>query len=514
MRSAIPEFDSPRQALAPAPRMRIGLDEPARAARVRNSVYEGAAVTRRTYGWNAPTVSPNYAVLPALNTLRDRSRSAVRNDGYAKGAIDKLVTNIVGTGIKPLSQAEDIGFRRDLQALWTRWTDESDADGLLDWYGQQAQAVRGWLEAGEIYLRLRPRLPEDGLPVSLQVQVIEPELCPHTWNRTLPNGNRIRAGVEFNGIGRRVAYWFHPSRPGDLLDFDPGTLRRIPADLIIHLYDPLRAGQLRGLPHLTQALILLRELDKYNDATVLRMQIGNLFAGFVRKPINTAPSDINPLTGQAPETLNDKPFVSMEAGQMQELDPGDEVDFTDPPEAGSTYADFMRQQLYGAAAATGVPYELLTGDMSKVNDRTVRVIVNEFAGRIEAWQHQIVAHQVCRRVWRAFVDRVFLDGVLPIPAAYVTDPQPWVAAKFTPPRRRYIHPVQDVEAQRAAIRSGFTSRQAVVSEYGEDAEVVDQEQADDNARADRLGLTYDSDGRGPEKTTALEQTDQSSQEAA
>jgi len=62
----------------------------------------------------------------------------------------------------------------------------------------------------------------------------------------------------------------------------------------------------------------------------------------------------------------------------------------------------------------------------------------------------------------------------------------------------YIHPVQDVQAAREAIRSGFTSRSAVVAEQGEDAEVVDAQQAADNERADELGLEYDSDGRQAE----------------
>ncbi len=223
------------------------------------AAYEGGAHTRRTLGWRAPTVSSNAALLRDLHTLRARSRHAVRNDGYAKGAIDKLVTNAIGTGIKPLSQAEDPELRTALQALWLRWTDESDADGLLDFYGQQAQAVRAMLEGGKVFVRLRDRRLDDGLSVPLQLQVLEPELCPHTHSTMRPNGNRIRAGIEFDRLGRRVAYWFHPSRPADFgfADFDAGRLRRIPADKIVHLYEPLRPGQLRGMPHLTQALIRL-----------------------------------------------------------------------------------------------------------------------------------------------------------------------------------------------------------------------------------------------------------------
>ena len=54
----------------------------------RASVYEAGAQTRRTVGWKAPTTSPNNSLLYSLATLRDRSRQAIRNDGWAKGAID------------------------------------------------------------------------------------------------------------------------------------------------------------------------------------------------------------------------------------------------------------------------------------------------------------------------------------------------------------------------------------------------------------------------------------------
>jgi lambda family phage portal protein len=465
------------------------------APRVRASVYEAGSVGRRTIGWRAPTTSANVAALSQLATLRDRSRLAVRNDGYAKGIIDKLVTNIVGTGIKPLSQAKDPEFRRAVQALWSLWSDYSDADGLLDWYGQQGQAVRAWLEAGEVFVRLRPRFESDGLPVALQCQVLEPEMCPYTYNALSANGNRIRAGIEFDRIGRRVAYWFHPSRPGDLNDWEPGELRAVPAESVIHVYDPLRPGQLRGLPHLTQALIRLYELDKFDDATLLRQQIANLFAGFIRKP-NSEGADVHPLTGLAPDsTSGERPVLSLEPGIFQELGPGEEVEFSDPPDQGSGYADFMKQQLYAVAAATGVPYQVLTGNMDGLNDRVMRVILHEFRRQIQGRQHHIVAFQLCRRVWEAWLDRVFLSGALPIPAEYATDPEAWARVRWMPQGWPYLHPVQDVEAAKAAIRSGLTTRSAAVSEQGEDSEDIDAEQAADNARADELGLTYDSDGR-------------------
>lgn len=485
------------QATQAIPEFGAATSRPA-AMRVRNSAYEGGASTRRTSRWNAPTVSPNAGVLANLATLRDRSRAAVRNDGYAKGAIDKLVTNIIGTGIKPLSQGPTPEFRRAFQAAWLAWTDESDADGLLDWYGQEAQACRAFLEAGECFLRLRPRLPSDGLTVPLQVQVLEPELCPHDYNvPMMASGNKIRAGIEFNAIGKRVAYWFYAQRPGDWQDFDPTDLRRVPASSVIHVYEPLRPGQIRGIPHLTQALILLFELDKFNDATLLRQQLQNMFVGFLKRDASTGDATINPVTGLEVASTDDpdKPMITLEPGTFQELASDESIEFSDPPAPSQTYPDFMRQQLYGVAAATGVPYEVLTGDMMRVNDRTVRVILHEFRRRVQMYQHQVIAFQICRPVLAAWMDRASLIGRLALPAEYFMDPAPWLAVKWMTQGWPYLQPVQDIQAKRDAVRAGFSTRSAEVSETGEDAEAIDAEQAADNERADRAGLKYESDAR-------------------
>jgi lambda family phage portal protein len=472
--------------------------------------YEGTSQGRRAIGWRPPSLTPNPSVLFGLQTLRDRSRAAARNDGYAEGVLDKLVSNIIGTGIKPMSTVADETVRKAIQTLWLRWTDESDADGLLDWYGQQALAVRAWLEGGEVFARLRPRLPSDGLSVPLQVQLLEPELCPHTYNATLANGNRVRAGIEFDLIGRRVAYWFYPSRPGDLLDYDPSQMKRLPADGVIHMYRPLRPGQLRGVPHLAQALIKLHELDKFDDATLLRHQLANLFAGFVTRTSTADTGNINPLTG-LPIATDDggDQLMPLEPGVFQELAPGEDVKFSDPPKIDGVYADFTKQQLRHVCASAGVPYEVVTGDLKDVNDRSVRVLLQEFRRRVMAWQHQIVAFQLCCPVWLAWLDRAFLSGVLPLPADYAQNREPWARAKWIPQGWPYLQPVQDVQATRDGVRAGLTSRSAAVSEQGEDSEAIDLENAADNARADELQLQYSSDGRQPlagPRVTAVDPT--------
>lgn len=465
--------------------------------------YQGAGQGRRSRGWFAPGVGPNDAVLGSLATLRNRSAAAVRNDGYGKGVISRLTTNIIGTGIKPLCRLDEPVLRARAQERWLRWTDESDADGLLDFYGQQAQAVATWMTRGECFARLRPRLPSDGLTVPLQIQLLEPDLCPLDYTTVTRAGNRVRAGIEFGPIGQRLAYWFYRARPGEQQDVDTSQLMRVPAESVIHLYDPLRPGQLRGIPILTQALVLLKDRDELSDTVLLGQKLKNLFMGFLKRAGLPGDETIDPLTGRTAEADgNGLPMFGMEPGTVQELAPGEDMTFATPPGVPDTYESFMRQTLRAVGVATDVPYEILSGDLSAVNDRTARMILNEFHRRVEQWQHHQVVFQFCRPIWRAWWDRAVLSGALEVPAEYFDAPGNYVTAEWTPQRWPYLNPVQDVQARRDEIRSGLTSRRLAVSELGDDVERLDTENAEDNARADAMGLVYDSDPRRTQQNGA------------
>ena len=63
-------------------------------------------------------------------------------------------------------------------------------------------------------------------------------------------------------------------------------------------------------------------------------------------------------------------------------------------------------------------------------------------------------------------------------------------------------------AEQMAVRNGFKSRSMVVAEQGEDVETVDHEIAEDNERADGLGLVFDSDPRKTEKSGAMQMAEE------
>jgi lambda family phage portal protein len=233
---------------------------------------EGAMAQRRLRGWQPPLENINSLVASGGPRLLARSRELVVTNGYAANACEAFASNLVGDGIKPSSLIEDPALRDRVQRLWLAWTDEADADGLTDFYGLQAMVAREMFVAGECFVRLRPRRAEDGLLVPVQLQLLQSEMLPFEKTETAANGNRIRCGIEFDLIGRRAAYHFRRRHPGDSTDqrvAAPDTVR-VPAEDVLHIYRPIDAGQIRGLPHVAPAMVRLFLLDQYDDAELDR----------------------------------------------------------------------------------------------------------------------------------------------------------------------------------------------------------------------------------------------------
>ena len=439
--------------------------------------YDAAGQGRRVKGWTPPSSGPRGAVEQGFERLRNRARDAARNDWSGESAIQKWVTTLVGTGILPRWSDPAVNEQ------WERHSATCDADGVLDAPGLQALGVRSWIGSGEVFLRLRIRseaLVSRGFLASpVQYQLIESDFCPlfdaDTW-QGMPEGNHIRQGVEFNNYGRRVAYWMYKEHPGDGFRYsmpDASSLIRIRAEHVSHVFEPLRPGQVRGVSPLAPILLRLRNSTDFEDATLDRQKLANLFVAFLKRTIPAgAQIEYDPMTGLP--TFYDKkgdPLAGLEPGIFQELMPGEEMQFASPPDPAASYPDFMRVTNRGTAAGLGLPYELFSGDLQDVSDRTLRVAINEF----RRYAEQRIWHTVIPKICRPMVEWWAMYGAGDIPYSVASRPT------FHPQGWPYIHPVQDVEGKVKAIAAGLTSRSAVISERGDDPRQVAEQLREDEA---------------------------------
>ncbi|MEI9403376.1 phage portal protein [Mesorhizobium argentiipisi] len=415
---------------------------------------------------------PGRAILTDASTIAARAVGFVLNNPHGARIVEAATSNLIGTGITPRPLHPEEIARGRLARNWTAWTDQADAEGRTDHYGQQATAVRDMVTFGE-GLAIWTADPMNGAP---QLRRLHPEQLDRAKSLLLTGGGSIVQGVEFSANGRIVAYWLRPHAPGDILAGMPLVSERWPASEVIHLFRPLFPGQVRGLSWFAPVLLSAHELDQLIDAMLVRAKVAALHAGFVVDADGANPYG---------ETTGIPPSVSLEPGAMVSLPPGKTVEFPDTPDQGNAVG-FATGILRMIAAGAGVTYEMLTGDYSQVNYSSSRAALLEFRRFAEQVQHHTVIHQLCRPAWERFIRYQILAGNVPA-AAYQRDRAAF-GAKWLPPAWPWVDPQKDAAAAVLEMDNLLRSRAEIVAERGYDVEQVDAEIAADQARAAKLGL--------------------------
>ena len=139
--------------------------------------FDAAGRGRRGMGWNPPSLGLNTLLFSHGLELQARNRDAVRNSAWAAAAVDSYVANAIGRGIRLVPHHPDDKIRDLITRKWNRWIRECDveydprnpASGQTDFYGQQMVIAREVMEAGECFVRFRPRSVKEGLTVPLQI---------------------------------------------------------------------------------------------------------------------------------------------------------------------------------------------------------------------------------------------------------------------------------------------------------------------------------------------------------
>lgn len=125
----------------------------------------------------------NTAILAGATTAARRAGWYARNNPWVAAAVDSLVGNVVGAGIKPQSTHPDRAVRERLQVLGLRWTNHADPGRLADFYGLQTMAVRAMVEGGESFARLR--VVRDAPAVPLHIDLLDRDQVPLDLHRDI-----------------------------------------------------------------------------------------------------------------------------------------------------------------------------------------------------------------------------------------------------------------------------------------------------------------------------------------
>ncbi len=465
--------------------------------------YQGALGGRLRGSWIASSGSADEDLLRDIAKLRERSRDLIRNDGIASGAMDTIITNIIGSGISPQSRIdkeilkinEDYAdkLQKQFEKIWQRWVPYADAANRLNFYEIEELSERSRFTNGEsIIVPLRIPAAKRKRPYSIALQSVEADRLATPSD--LYSNRKIRYGVEIGEYGEPVAYYIRNTHPGDYFyskSFDNSSQNyiRYPAlnDLgdpnIFHLYHLKRSGQTRGEPFFTPVITLFQDRNKYMEAEIMAARVAACFAAFVKKEMANEYA-----MGQSEKDEEGKQLESIEPALIQYLEPGEDVSFANPNRPGNNFGIFMERILRDISSGLNLPYEILSKDFSKSNYSNTRAALLE-ARRFFMMQQRFIADRLGKPVFFALIEEAYLLGELPILDFY-QNREAYVRSRWIAPGWQWIDPQNEVTAAADSVNNNFSTLAEEAADRGQDYEEILEQRAREQKKIKELEAKY------------------------
>ncbi len=450
--------------------------------------YHAASPSRLFADYIESERSPDSELYPVIARMRARSRDLARNNEYARRYFNLLKTNVVGEHgfklqVKALDPrgALDTDGNQSIETAFKVWGKRGNctADGKMSWVDVQKMVVEGLARDGEVFvIKHRGNAFHD----SFALEFLEPDQIDEKKNERLDGGREIRMGVELDKFKKPIAYHVLTSHPGD---YDFASMvkspkhKRVPAEQMIHVFMPLRAGQTRGEPWMSSAMASIKQLNGWREASIVAARMGASKMGFFTSPSGD---------GFVADDLDGNvPIIDAQPGTFHQLPQGVDLKTFDVGYATSEFDSFHRSVLKGIASALGVSYTSLANDLEATSYSSIRQGALEERDFYRSVQQVMTDHFV-RPVYEAWLEAAMEVDTLFMPIA--TYDKFSTASEFRGRAWNWVDPMKEMNAAVLGMKNGILSLQDVASQYGKDTEELLAEIQRDKSLMEQFGIKY------------------------
>lgn len=436
--------------------------------------WAGASRDRQaTKDWTPFAGSADEDNLWDLPTIRSRCRDLQRRDPQALGATNTNVTSIVGTGLSlrampdgkflGLDDAAAQAWRENTERRFNLWAGNPvacDLEGTLDFYQQQALALRSAFDSGDC-IGLLPMKPRDGSRYALKVHVIEADrLCNKDH---VSDTASLTSGVEKDADGMPKFYHIAKQHPGAMQGYKAtewdvvrafGT--RTGRRNVIHLFDKKRPGQTRGMPYLAPVVEILKQVSDYTYAELQSAVIAAAFTVFVEAGGSGLDLDADANAQSAASSSSTD--VGLKPGAIVDLDTGEKPHFANPGRPNSSADIFLQAMMRRIGVALELPYEVL------VKHFTASYTAAR-AALIEAWRYFKGRRDWLSTLWNQPIYEAWLEEAIVlgdvVAPGFFDDPlrrAAWSRSMWTGDAPGEVDPLKAIEAAIKRIDAKISTR--------------------------------------------------------
>jgi|Deesub1362A_J573_1020465.scaffolds.fasta_scaffold00715_5 lambda family phage portal protein len=446
----------------------VGLFSPAREvrraqARLRAAHlrYAAAQVDPYTKGWVPVDQNVNELISQASPLVRARVRQLVRDFPIFARAVEAATTICVGRGFQLQARikrpdgtsAEDLN--QQIEEAWAHSCEEMDAAGLLNLHEMARLARRQEIEAGEFLgVKILDRGGDRLVPFAVQMH--EPEWLTD-YSVKPRRGNRVVAGVEVNEkTGWVVAYWLEdPQNLGKPLRVDRAD--------VIHGFEVLRPGQLRGISPLAPAVQIAKDLDEYIGSEVEAAQMASRWLAKAKTP--------NPARfhqDRVPDRTEPR-VRTQEIGNniIEVLYDSEDFELFSHNRPNQQFESFVAFVIRLIAGCVGLTPEIISGDYRGINYSNLKGIRLDLAMNARPAQRRLIRN-FYQPIFEGWLDAAVAAGVVRLPDYWRRRREYQRAVQWLPPGLESADILRDTKALLDKMRGGLLSPQEYLMSEGRD----------------------------------------------
>ncbi len=518
--------------LPPSPRARR---QAALIGGVGSPAYDAANRTSQTFAaWQPYLWSADSELNPYRDTIVARARDLVRNDGWASGAVTRILDNAVGANFRPIAKpdwrflARETGaafdhewakdFGRAVDSHWRSWADDPacycDAGRNLTFGGMMRVAFRHELVDGDslaLMPVIRERVGYGRARYATAVQIIDPDRLSNP--QLVFDRDTMRGGVEVDQWGAASAYWIRKAHQGDWwAAADSMTWVKVPREsrygrpMVVHHFPAERAGQHRGGAGIfTPIMQRLKMLVRYDGSELEAAIVNAIFSAYVESPMD--PSLVKQAMGgddteiDGATSLNGYQEdriawarangIALNGAMMPHLFPGEAIKTISAARPTSNFKDFEGAVLRNVAAGTGLSTQQISNDWSDVNYSSAR------GAMLEAWKtlerrRDTFASGFADPVRSAWLEESMIVDNLPLPnnaPDYMEYRHAYSRCRWVGPGRGWISPVDEKKGAIMGMDACLSTLEEELALQGHDIEEVLAQRAHEIEMMKSLGLT-------------------------
>jgi len=419
------------------------------------------------------SLSANAAATPRIRKiLRDRSRYEIANNSYASGLLLTLTNDMIGTGPKLQLIMEESQMSRYIEDSFYSWCCEV---GLTDHLKLLKMCYERDGE-GFAIMATNPRLEHK---VKLDLKSVEADQC--TTPGLDPFSDNKIDGIIYDDFDDPISYDMLKHHPGDMgygLQNQFGEYVTYPAEQVLHYFNPVRPGQLRGIPPGISTLELYAQLRRATGALLRAFEIASMVAGVMETN--------NPITDDAGvvQTLDIGESLPLQQGMLMALPAGYKMGQFKSDQPVTSYKMFKEEILCEIGRCRNVPFNVVACRSDGYNYASGRLDFQIYYRSLRIEQF-LMGLKIMDRIFKQWAHE-----------ASEVDPRFWGINIASIPRlwfwdgTEHVDPLKEAEAQVVKLNNNLTTLQIEWSKSanGNDWERMVEQRAKEKRKLASIGV--------------------------